>query len=237
MYSNCSRSTAGKATRGWDGKVAFASDREAIRQWLVRSLLKASGIWGSGLDTLLTALRDVIKANNQQPFPAGSLEREMEARGKSLTFAAAEIEDILSMTYGDKRLFALLSLIFPFVDLRNQFHIDHIFPISRFTARRLRKIGIPEDEIEKLGQLANELPNLQLLEGPANTEKQAAMPASWLHSRYSHESDRDHYRSIHLLGEIPHEIQGCKAFWEARRGRLRVNITSVLNHVAEAPLP
>jgi hypothetical protein len=215
----------------------FASDREAIRQWLVRSLLKASGIWGSGLDTLLTALRDVIKANNQQPFPAGSLEREMEARGKSLTFAAAEIEDILSMTYGDKRLFALLSLIFPFVDLRNQFHIDHIFPISRFTARRLRKIGIPEDEIEKLGQLANELPNLQLLEGPANTEKQAAMPASWLHSRYSHESDRDHYRSIHLLGEIPHEIQGCKAFWEARRGRLRVNITSVLNHVAEAPLP
>ena len=31
----------------------FAEDRETIRHWLVCSLLKASGIWGSGLDTLL----------------------------------------------------------------------------------------------------------------------------------------------------------------------------------------
>jgi hypothetical protein len=212
----------------------FAADRETIRQWLVRSLLKASGIWGSGLDTLLTALRDVIKNNHQEPFPSVSLGREMEARGKSLAFASAEIEDILAMTYGDKRLFALLSLIFPFVDLRNQFHIDHIFPISRFTATRLRRAGIAEHEIEKLGQFANELPNLQLLEGPANTEKRAAMPAAWLHARYSHERDRGHYRSIHLLGEIPSEIQSCEAFWEARRERLRVKIASVLDHSADS---
>jgi hypothetical protein len=38
----------------------FASDRELIREWLIRSLLKASGVWGSGLDTLLTALRETI---------------------------------------------------------------------------------------------------------------------------------------------------------------------------------
>jgi hypothetical protein len=29
----------------------FAAGRETIRDWLIRSLLKASGIWGSGLDT------------------------------------------------------------------------------------------------------------------------------------------------------------------------------------------
>jgi hypothetical protein len=179
-------------------------------------------------------LRDEIKNNHQERFPSGSLGQEMEARGKSLAFAPAEIEDILSMTYGDKRLFALLSLIFPFVHLRNQFHVDHIFPISRFTATRLRKVGIAEHEIEKVGQLANELSNLQLLEGPANTEKRAAMPASWLHDGYSHESDREHYRSIHLLGEIPSEIQGCEAFWEARRERLGTKITAVLNHSANS---
>jgi len=212
----------------------FAADRETIRQWLVRSLLKASGIWGSGLDTLLTALRDVIKNNHQQPFPSEPLGQEMETRGKSLTFAPAEIEDILSMEYGDKRLFALLSLIFPFVDLRNQFHIDHIFPISRFTASRLKKAGVAEHEIERLGQLANKLPNLQLLEGPANTEKRAAMPADWLDARYSIERDREHYRSIHLLAEIPNEIRGCENFWEARRERLRVKITSVLHHSADS---
>jgi hypothetical protein len=48
------------------------------------------------------------------------------------------------MQYVDRRLFALLSLLFPFVDLHNQFHIDHVFPISRFTTQRLLKSGIPE---------------------------------------------------------------------------------------------
>jgi hypothetical protein len=113
----------------------YAADRETIRQWLVRSLLKASGIWGSGLDTLLTALRDAIQRNGKNAFPAGPLRLEMEARGKSLAFAPAEIEDLLSMQYGDKRLFALLSLLFTFVDLRNQFTLTMS---SRYRASRRR---------------------------------------------------------------------------------------------------
>ena len=68
-------------------------------------------------------------------------------RGKSLTFEPEEIEELVSMQYGDKRLFALLSLLFPFVDLHNQFHIDHVFPISRFTTQRLLKSGVPEAKI------------------------------------------------------------------------------------------
>ncbi len=64
----------------------FAADRETIRQWLVRSLLKASGIWGSGLDTLLTALRDVIQKDGKGLFPDSLLRQEMDARGKSLNF-------------------------------------------------------------------------------------------------------------------------------------------------------
>lgn len=207
----------------------FGAEREAIRKWLVCSLLKSSGIWGSGLDTLLTALREVIKKSGKESFPDGPLRQEMDARGKSLAFAPAEIEDLLSTQYGDKRLFALLSLLFTFVDLRNQFHIDHFFPISRFTWTRLKRVGIPEEKIETLAQTANELPNLQLLEGPINIEKRAAMPAAWLVNRYPTELDREHYRTIHLLGEVPNEIEGCEQFWAARRERLREKITAVLN--------
>lgn len=206
----------------------YAQDRENIRQWLVRSLLKA-GIWGSGLDTLLTALRDVIKTKDKNSFPADSLRQEMETRGKSLAFAQAEIDDLLSMEYGDKRLFALLSLLFRFVDLRNQFHIDHVFPISRFTAARLKRAGVPEADIEELGQLANELPNLQLLEGAINNEKRATLPAAWLRERYPTETDRDHYQSIHMLGDVPEDIEGFKAFWAARRERLRQRLSDILN--------
>jgi hypothetical protein len=206
----------------------YAADREAVRQWLIRSLLKASGIWGSGLDTLLTALRKTIQAHGHEAFPVDHLHQVMVPRGKSLNFEPAEIDDLLQMQYGDKRLFPLLSLLFPFVDLRNQFHIDHVFPISRFTRARLRKSGIPEDKIDNLTRLANELPNLQLLDGPSNTEKQAAMPAEWLSHRYASEDARHHYRTLHMLGEIPQDLQEFEQFHSARKDCLREVLTKML---------
>ncbi|MGO1076396.1 DUF262 domain-containing protein [Inquilinus sp. CA228] len=154
----------------------FADDREAIRCWLVRSLIKASGIWGSGLDTLLTALREGIQTSDLLTFPVEQLRQVMSQRGKSLTFEPAEIEDLLHLEYGDKRTFPLLSLLFPFVDLRNQFHMDHVFPISRFTPARLQRQGFGEADIDTLARHANTLPNLQLLDGAINIEKRAIMP-------------------------------------------------------------
>jgi hypothetical protein len=81
-------------------------------------------------------------------------------------------------------------------------------------------------------RLANALPNLQLLEGTVNIEKRAALPDAWLRERYPTESDREHYRSIHLLGVVPEGIEGCEEFWAARRERLREKITAVLNPMA-----
>jgi hypothetical protein len=81
-------------------------------------------------------------------------------------------------------------------------------------------------------RLANALPNLQLLEGTVNIEKRAALPDAWFRERYPTESDREHYRSIHLLGVVPEGIEGCEEFWAARRERLREKITAVLNPMA-----
>lgn len=206
----------------------FAADREKIRGWLIRSLLKSSGIWGSGLDTLLTALRETIKATGTNVFPADELRQVMTQRGKSLTFEPAEIEDLLSMEYGDKRMFALLSLLFSFVDLRNQFHIDHVFPISRFARAQLRKAGFQEDDIDMLAEHANKLPNLQLLEGAMNNEKRAAMPAAWLAKHLVDSAAQRHYLEKHLLGGLSAEMGGFKTFYEARRERLRTKLMELL---------
>ena len=48
------------ADNGYLTKSNFTSDRTSIRQWLASGLLR-TGIWGSGLDSLLTALRQVIR--------------------------------------------------------------------------------------------------------------------------------------------------------------------------------
>ena len=206
----------------------FAADREAIRAWLVRSLLKASGIWGSGLDTLLTALREVLQKNEAVSFPSEQLGHVMAQRGKSLIFEAAEVDELLEMEYGDRRVFPLLSLLFTFVDLKNQFNVDHVYPVSRFTKAKLQKLGFDANKIDALIQKANKLPNLQLLEGPANNEKRASMPSDWLSKHRPDPTSQLHYCSIHELGELPASLESFEEFYVARRERLRNRMATLL---------
>ncbi len=213
---------------------AYRDDREAIRGWLVRSLLKASGIWGSGLDTLLTALRATITNEGTDAFPAQELGTVMARRGKSLSFERDEIEELLDMDYGDRRVFALLSLCYPFVDLRNQFHIDHVFPRALATPARLRRAGISEEEIPELRARVNRLPNLQLLEGHINEEKQAKPPLVWARAHFADERQFEGYCARHDLVDLPSDVTEFDNFFEKRRDALRERIQTVLGQAAGA---
>ena len=206
----------------------FKDHRKAIREWLIRSLLK-SGVWGSGLDTLLTALRRVIRNNAGDAFPISQMYAEMSSRGRSLTFEDEEIEDLADMQYGNPLTFALLSLLFPFVDLRNHFHVDHVFPRARFTKTRLTAACVPDDKIDDFIQCRNGLANLQLLEGQSNLEKSSKMPSEWLSAKYKGEpTGRNDYEDRHLLGKVPNSITDFDSFYGARRERLKTKIKQML---------
>ena len=103
---------------------------------MIRSLVKR-GIWGSGLDTLLTRLQRIIDDHGHSGFPVTELEHAMTALGKSPAFDPTEIDELLEMRYGGPRTFSVLSLLHPGLDFTKEFHEDHIFPRSRFTAKRL----------------------------------------------------------------------------------------------------
>ena len=214
------------ADSGYLTARATEADRNAIRHWLIASFLKPSGIWGSGLDTLLTALRHVI-GKSPACFPASELRESMRSRGKSLAFDDDEVDDLTEMRYGDKRTFSLLSLVFPHLDLRQHFHIDHVFPKSRFTPAKLRDHGFSDDEGERFRDLADRLPNLQLLQGHENLQKRAMLPADWLANFDSVEARRN-YVQTHLLGDVPEGLDGFESFYEARRQRLKVRILALL---------
>lgn len=207
----------------------YKDDRDSIRRWLTRSLLKASDIWGSGLDTLLTRLRRTLQKNDIDVFPELRIYKTMEWIGKGLNFEEEEIKELGNMEYKDRRLFALMSLLFPVVDFRNHFHIDHVFPYSAFSRTRLKRSGIEEDEIDKYRDAANRLANLQLLEGRMNNEKRAKPPSKWLVEQFRTKRERQDYCNVHELGEIPEEIADFKAFYVARRERLRQKIKDVLS--------
>lgn len=213
----------------FDYSSKYKHDRAAIRGWLVRSILKASGIWGSGLDTLLTELRNCLRETKSGIFPVDELKSTMAHRGKSLDFSEEEIEDLADLAISDRRIFALLSLLFPFIDFKNnQFHIDHIFPKSRFTPSQLHRAGVSEDQIEQFTDRVNRIGNLQLLEGATNVEKRAQLPGDWIESHYEDHSERQHYLDQHLLGHKPEDIKGFLEFYEARRKRLLHRITELV---------
>ena len=183
---------------------------------MIRSLLKR-GIWGSGLDTLLTALRSVIDTHDGEAFPSAKLEEAMRKRGKSLTFEEEELEDLVEST---DRTFALLSLLYPFVDVRSyKFHIDHVFPRSRFSTKRLRLAGVPEDDIPVFQDRANRLPNLQLLVGEENEGKSDKLPQQWMVETLGAKGAAEHAER-HDLGDVPADITGFNMFYEVRRDRL-----------------
>jgi hypothetical protein len=208
---------------------AFEQDRQRIRKWLVRSILKASGIWGSGLDTLLTAIRATILQQGRESFPSEALQETMAKRGKKLSFEPEEIEELADLTYGDRRTFALLSLLYPFVDLRNQFHVDHIFPSVRFTSIKLRKENVPEDRLYYVMDHAQRLANLQLLEGVVNNEKRAKLPSAWLKERFTSDGALSNYCQLHDLHDIPDDIVMFEQFYLARREVLKRKISAVVN--------
>ena len=218
-----------KLDENYISKNSTAPDRLAIRTWLIRSLLKSSGIWGSGLDTLLTVIRDAITTHGKDGFPTDNVQEELAKRGKSLRFGEEEIDELVEMQYGDKRLFALLTLLFPFIDVTNHhFHIDHVFPHSLFTKTKLKNGGVSEVDVEEFKELAERLPNLQLLEGVANNGKRAALPAKWMADYFPDNSARTNYCDNHLLGSVPQSMAGFRAFYNERQQALRSRLLGLL---------
>lgn len=214
----------------FESSDAYVNERRAIRGWLTRSILKP-GIWGSGLDTLLTALREVIRNADGKEFPVAELRRIMAQRGKSLEFGEEEIEELVDMHSGDQRLFALLTILFPNIGARGGSDIDHVFPRSRFTAARLQAAGVSDELIGEFRNKSERLANLQLLDRTVNNEKRATLPADWLDVHCPDEQSRRAYCERHRLGDVPREITGFLDFYEARRERLKQLIAELINAV------
>ena len=204
-----------------------ARDRKALRDWTLRSLV-IPGVWGSGLDSLLTALRETITRHGSRQFPSQEIERVMASRGKTLAVTPELVDTLLDRQYGEAGTFAVLATLFPHVNTRNVHHVDHVFPSARLTRAELRKAGHPEDEVDAIFQCKDRLPNLQLLEGPENSSKSAKLPVHWLESAYPTGDVQQNYLALNALPTLPDSTAGFLDFYEARRELLRAQLTRTL---------
>lgn len=219
------------------------ADRAIVRHWTIRTILRP-GIWGSALDQLLRALHQTLK-DTTGGFPVEAIESEMAKRGKSLAFDSDLLDELVDTPYKHKRTFALLTLLYDWVDTRNEFHVDHVFPRSLATAAKLRDHGVEEVDFDEFGDKIERLANLQLLPGPENIDKRAKLPADWIRSQYSSEEARNAWLAGHDLHGLPPDLVDFLPFYEQRRTVVRDRLAKLLGArpeeimkaATEAPVP
>jgi hypothetical protein len=200
-------------------------DRRSLRSWILRSLIKP-GVWGSGLDTLLRDLRRVIRDENTNGFPLAAVEAAMVFRGKDLAFSDAEIDDLLRTSYKHRRVFPLISLLFPQVNTRNIHHVDHIYPQKFFRSAKLIADGLTLEQAGETLWKMDELPNLQLLEGPENLEKRAQPPRTW--AEKAHGPHLETYLADQELTGLGDSMSSFPKFFEMRRARFGERLRQLL---------
>jgi len=112
--------------------------------------------------------------------------------------------------------------------------VDHVFPQKQFYRRTLAKADVPAEMHDDYIALMNGLPNLQLLPGAVNIQKQAMMPREWI-DRLAAGSDaeqataaRESYLVLHDLYGLPEDMLGFPDFYEARKERMRERLETLL---------
>jgi hypothetical protein len=189
-------------------------DRISIKKWFVRALLKR--VFSFAPDGVLNPIRHLIKEPGKSGFPFEQIVDRFKGTNRSLLFTEEDISNLLDAKYGHGDTLILMSVLYPWADMRNNFHVDHMYPKSAFTLRRLKKRGIKGDAIQFCMDNYNFLGNLQLLEATPNLEKSNMDFDKWIKKCVPEETQAD-YKKKHLIpADVDLAFDNFKEFFEAR---------------------
>lgn len=122
---------------------------------------------------LSNAVEEMKVANNFKDFNLKM------ANNRFLRINQDDIEWLLTLQYGNPAILPVLQILYPNLDYKNStFHIDHIYPKSKFTVKN--KLLNQEYINDK-----NSLFNLQLLQGQENIVKRDMDPEQWLNDHFN----------------------------------------------------
>jgi uncharacterized protein with ParB-like and HNH nuclease domain len=166
----------------------YEEDREIIRKWLhVMSLKRVFG--AGGADGTLSQIRkafteDVVKNDKIKPdilqFPTDEINKAIRA---DTSVGEEFVEELLFTQKDDRYAFSILALLYPHLDYRNNdFHKDHLHPISCFNKKQVAKMDLTEEVRARFhsGEWNNSIINLQMLDSNENMSKQDKNLAEWI---------------------------------------------------------
>ncbi len=207
----------------------FLNDRENIKKWLVRALLKRQ--FSGTPDNVLRKVREELNKYKGDEFPVDNLIDAFKGTDKSLDYSEDDIEALLSIDYKDEHVFSVLSLLYPTFNFsERRFHIDHIFPQKFFKPHTLTKLGVKQEDQKEFLMNYNNIGNLQLLPGIENQEKSSKDFLEWLKSTYPNLKNRDEFLETHLIPkDIDLKFTNFLIFLKARKEMIRERLKEVLS--------
>ena len=206
----------------------YENDRKLIIQWLARVLLK--GTFGGTPDAIYPVMRNLINEHFGH-FPLPEIIEYYRGKRKSISFSEDDVESLLDIQYGQKRAFHALSLLYSSLNYSFRYHLDHIHPKSFFNKRKLNSLGIvDEDQKDEFISKFNSLPNLQLLQATANTEKNDEFFEKWLDKKYSNQTDKMNYLlQNYITNDSSLDFMDFLEFYDKRREVLKQEYMQLLN--------
>jgi hypothetical protein len=201
------------------------NEKSALKKWLVLSLVKRA--FSGQPDNVLRPLRKIVK-DNDTTFPLEKIIDHFKGTNKTLIFSDEDIDNLTWHKYGQNFTFSVLTLLYPHLDYRNQFHIDHIFPKSLFTASKLRKRGLNDDDIDTYKSYLNFLGNLQLLEAVPNIEKQNKEFDIWFKKTIKSKEEKAEYKKKHFIPDVDIGFTNFIEFFEKREALITKKFKEIL---------
>ena len=200
-------------------------DRKNIKLWFVSALLKR--VFSFAPDGVLKPVREIIKKQSANGFPVDAIFDHFKGTNRALQFTVDDINNLLYSKCGHGDTLVILTILYPWADLRNSFHIDHMFPKSTFTAKKLKAKGVPDDKIDDFIANYNFIGNLQLLEEIPNIEKKAMDFDDWLSQKISADELAD-YKKKHYVPNVSLDFSNFDVFLEEREKILIQKLNSEL---------
>ena len=218
-----------------DGTTSFhASNAERIRRWLIASLLLS--VFGGASDNTIGVARNTIETAlaDGKDFPLLRLYAALaRQRKRAVNISRETISDVMSIKYGHKQAFLLLSLLY---DEKNwgaiPHQIDHIFPRSIINRRALMGMNISASRIDTIVEKIDRIGNLQLLTSMDNVTKTNQSFEDWITTR-----DAD-FQARHLIPDDPTlwDLRMLPEFVAAREKLIEKKLLAMEGDVAAQPL-
>ena len=210
--------------------IHFKDNRKLIKKYILRSIILKP--FSSSADTVLTNIRKVFIEkfdmteesffdNEEMDFPLEQIEKSYRY-GQNIDDEF--LNELMKYRKDSSEAFAVLSLLYPNLDTRNNFHKDHLHPKDSY--KKYEKL-MKDKNLEPFDfKIYDSLANLQLLDANENDSKQDKSLQEWVDKNCG--DDKEKFLKDHLIPNVDLNLENFNEFYEKRKEILINKLKEIL---------